>query len=255
MNRIGSRSYLTLIYVFLYVPIGIIIWLSFNNARYSLLWRGFTFSWYQQLLQDTDLIQVAINSLIVGTIAATLASVLGAIASVSLFRYRFLGKNALHGLLFIMIILPDIVIAISLLLLYRLLHFSLGFWSLLLAHITFCIPFVFVTVNARLSGINRHIIEAARDLGAKEHIIFLKILMPLLLPALISGWLLSFTLSLDDVIISYFVTGPSFEILPLKIYSMVRLGVSPEVNALSTILFVFTLLVVVTTQFLMRKKA
>jgi len=160
----------------------------------------------------------------------------------------------MHAVLFVMIIIPDIVTGIALLLLYRFLHFSLGFWTLLLAHITFCLPFVFITANSRIDGIDKSIIEAARDLGAKEHTIFFRIMIPLLLPALISGWLLSFTLSLDDVIISYFVTGPSFEILPLKIFSMVKLGVSPEVNALSALLFFFTLLIVISTQLLMKKK-
>jgi len=254
MNRLGRGFYLTLVYLFLYLPILVVVWFSFNNTRYSLIWHGFTWQWYKALWADNDLIHVAINSLIVGISAATIASFWGAVAAVSLFRYRLWGKSFLHGLLFIMIIIPDIVTAIALLLLFRFLHFQLGFWTLLLAHITFCMPFVFVTVNSRLHGMDKYIIEAARDLGAKEHTIFFRVLIPLMFPALLSGWLLSFTLSLDDVIISYFVTGPTFEILPLKIYSMVRLGVSPEINALSSILFAFTLFVVVTTQLLMRKK-
>lgn len=251
----GRSCYLTLIYLFLYLPILIVVLFSFNNARFSLIWHGFTGQWYRALAEDADLIQVAINSLFIGISAATFATMLGALAAISLFRYRFWDKKAMHGLLFVMIIIPDIVTGIALLLLFRFLNFSLGSWSLLLAHITFCLPFVFITANSRLYGMDKSIIEAARDLGAKEHTIFFRIMIPLLLPALVSGWLLSFTLSLDDVIISYFVTGPSFEILPLKIFSMVKLGVSPEVNALSSILFVFTLLVVVTTQLLMRKKA
>lgn len=254
MSRWFSKSYLTLIYLILYLPIVVVIVFSFNHARFSLLWHGFTWQWYQTLAHDDAIIQVTINSLLVGVCAATIATILGAIASISLFRYRFCGKNTLNGLLFVMIIIPDIVTAIALLLFYRLAHIPLGFWSLLLAHITFCIPFVFITANARLATVDKKIIEAAQDLGASESTIVWKILAPLILPALIAGWLLSFTLSLDDVIISYFVTGPSFEILPLKIYSMVRLGVSPEVNALSTLLFVFTLLVVISTQFLTKRK-
>jgi len=254
MNRLGKILYLGLVYAFLYIPIIIVIWLSFNNARFSLLWHGFTWHWYQQLIHDRDMIQVAINSLVLGVTAATIATALGAMAAINLFRYRYWGRKMVYNLLFIMIIVPDIVMGIAFLLLFRTLHFKLGFWTLLLAHITFCLPFVFITANSRLSGMNRSIIEAARDLGAREYEIFFKILIPLILPALISGWLLSFTLSLDDVIISYFVTGPGFEILPLKIYSMVRLGVSPEVNALSTILFALTVVVVITSQLIMRKK-
>src|SRR6185437_5478793 len=147
----------------------------------------------------------------------------------------------LHGLIFILIISPDIVTGISLLILFSALKMPLGFWSLLLSHITFCIPFVTVTVYSRLTEHDKNLVEAAKDLGATESIIFTRILVPLLWPAIISGWLLSFTLSMDDVIISFFVTGPEFDVLPLKIFSMVRVGVKPEVNALCSIMFAITL--------------
>ncbi len=253
MKHFGRNCYLSCFYTLLYLPIMVVIWLSFNQTRYSLVWQGFTWKWYTTLAQDHDLIHVAINSLIVGISAASIATMIAAITSISLFRYRFTGKAAISNLIFVMIIAPDIVIAISLLLLFRFLDIPLGFWTLLLAHITFCIPFAVVTINSRLNGLNRCMIEAAQDLGAKEHTIFFRILLPLIAPGLIAGWLLSFTLSLDDVIISYFVTGPSFDILPLKIFAMVKLGVSPEVNALSTILFALTLIVVVISQLIMRK--
>ena len=254
MNRITTNSYLTLVYIFLYLPIAIVVWFSFNSTVHSLIWHGFTLHWYQVLFHDVDLAGVTIHSLEIGILAATIATILGTIATVSLFRYRFLGKNALNGLLFALIIIPDIVVAISLLLLFRFIHIPLGVWTLLLAHITFCIPFVFVTVSARINSLDKNIIEAARDLGAKEYTIFSRVLIPLLWPALVTGWLLSFTLSLDDVIISYFVTGPDFEILPLKIYSMARLGVSPEINALCSVLLALTLIIVVASQLLLRKK-
>jgi spermidine/putrescine transport system permease protein len=131
---------------------------------------------------------------------------------------------------------------------------SLGFFTLLFAHITFCIPFVAVTVYSRITGLDKNIFEAARDLGAKDFTIFLRIIIPLLWPAIIAGWLLSFTLSLDDVIISYFVTGPDFQILPLQIFSMVRLGVTPEVNALCSVMFTVTLFIVIISQLMLRKK-
>ncbi len=143
---------------------------------------------------------------------------------------------------------------ISLLILFSLLKITLGFWSLLLAHITFCIPFVVVTVYSRIVSFDQYIFEAAKDLGAKDTIILRRIILPLLWPALFAGWLLSFTLSIDDVIISYFVAGPHFEIFPLKIYSMVRLGVNPEINALCTVTFGLTLLLVVMSQLALRRK-
>jgi len=254
MNKLFKISYTTLVYAFLYVPIAIVILFSFNESRRSLIWHGFTWHWYDVLFHDSSMLTVTLHSLLIGTLAASIAVLLGVFAAVSFYRYRFSGKKLFYGLLLILVIVPDIVLAIAFLLLFRTIHIPLGFWSLLIAHITFCLPFVFVTLNGRLSGTNPSLIEAARDLGASEFTIFFKILIPLLLPGLLAGWLLSFTLSLDDVIISYFVTGPSFQILPLKIFSMVRLGVSPEINALCTLLLGFTIILVLTSQLAIRKK-
>ncbi len=254
MNRLSKLSYLMLVYLFFYVPIAILIVYSFNNSTYSMLWHGFTWSWYQQLFGDTDLQTIAIHSLMVGILAATFATIIGTLTAVTLFRYQFYGKKLLHTLIFILIVSPDIVMGISLLILFSTMKISLGFLTLLFAHITFCIPFVAVTVYGRITGLDKNIFEAARDLGAKDYTIFLRIIVPLLWPAIIAGWLLSFTLSLDDVIISYFVTGPDFQILPLQIFSMVRLGVTPEVNALCSVMFGITLFIVIISQLMLRKK-
>lgn len=254
MNRITKIAYLAAIYLFFYLPIVILIIYSFNNSQYSMVWHGFSWQWYQQLLADTDLQVVALHSLIIGVLAATLGTALGTLAAVSLYRYQFYGKKLLHSLIFILIVSPDIVMGISLLILFSTLKASLGFWTLLLAHTTFCLPFVAVTVYSRITGLDKNIFEAAKDLGATESMTFRRIIVPLLWPAIIAGWLLSFTLSLDDVIISYFVTGPSFNILPLQIYSMVRLGISPEINALCSVMFGLTLLIVLLSQLVLRKK-
>lgn len=254
MNRLNKLAYLTAIYLFFYLPIAVLVVYSFNNSQYSLLWHGFTFSWYQQLFADTSLQIVALHSLIVGVLAATFATMLGTLAAVSLYRYQFYGKQLLHSLIFILVVSPDIVMGISLLILFSTLKVSLGFWTLLLAHITFCMPFVSVTVYSRIIGLDKNIFEAARDLGATDFTVFRRVIIPLLWPAILVGWLLSFTLSLDDVIISYFVTGPNFNILPLQIYSMVRLGVKPEINALCSVLFGLTLVIVMLSQLAMRKK-
>lgn len=248
MTKLFKNFYLTLVYLFFYLPIAVVVIFSFNNASRTLLWRGFTLKWYNELFRDTSILTTAMHSFSIGILAATIATVIGTLTAVSLFRYRFPGKKLMHSIIFIMIITPEIVMAISLLLLYSAVHLPLGFWSLLLAHTTLCIPFVAVTVYSRATTFNRAIIEAARDLGANDFTIFAKIVIPLLLPAILAGWLLSFTLSMDDVIISYFVTGPAFEILPLKIYAMVRLGIKPEVNALCTLLLAFTLMIVVSAQ-------
>lgn len=254
MKRLPTILYLLLIYIFFYFPIAILVIYSFNSSQYSLLWHGFSWQWYQQLLADTDLQVVALHSLIVGVLAATLGTFLGTLAAVSLYRYQFYGKQLLHGLIFVLIVSPDIVMGISLLILYSTLKASLGFWTLLFAHIIFCLPFVAVTVYSRITGLDKNIFEAAKDLGATESITFRRVIVPLLWPAIFAGWLLSFTLSLDDVIISYFVTGPSFNILPLQIYSMVRLGVSPEINALCSVMFGLTLLLVLIAQLALRPK-
>lgn len=254
MNRLSKIFYLSLIYVFFYFPIAVLIVYSFNNSEHSFLWHGFTWDWYRQLFNDGDLQTVALNSLVVGVLAATFATALGTLAAVSLFRYRFYGKQLLHGLIFVLIVSPDIVMGISLIILFSTLEVSLGFWTLLISHITFCLPFVAVTVYSRIMGLDKNIFEAARDLGASDFTIFVRVIVPLLWPAILVGWLLSFTLSLDDVIISFFVTGPEFNILPLQIFSMVRLGVNPEINALCSIMFAVTLLIVITSQLALRKK-
>ena len=254
MNRLARFSYLAVIYCFFYFPIILLIIYSFNNSTYSLLWHGFTLDWYKQLGDDSDLTVVALHSLEVGVLAASFATLIGTIAATCLYRYRFFGKHLLHGLLFVLIVSPDIVMGISLLILFFLLHMRLGFWTLLLSHITFCIPFVAVTVYSRLTGLDKNIFEAARDLGATDFMSFRRIIIPMLWPAILAGWLLSFTLSLDDVIISFFVTGPDFQILPLYIYSLVRIGLKPELNALCSVMFAITLFIVVAFQLALPKK-
>ena len=254
MNRVSRLAYLLGIYLFLYTPILVLIVYSFNDASFSLRWQGFTFRWYESLMQNTDLQMVALHSLLVGFLAATGATSIGTLAAVSLYRYQFFGKKLIHGLIFILIISPDIVIGISLLILFSTLKMPLGFLTLLLSHITFCIPFVTVTVYSRLTGQDKNLFEAAKDLGATEGTIFRRILIPLLWPAICAGWLLSFTLSMDDVIISFFVTGPEFDILPLKIFSMVRVGVKPEINALCSVMFGLTLMIVLIYQLTLGKK-
>lgn len=254
MNKLGKFSYLAAIYLFFYFPIAVLIVYSFNNSAYSMLWHGFTWDWYRQLFHDTNLIIVALHSLGIGVLAATIAAGLGTLAAVCLYRYQFFGKNILHALMFILIVSPDIVMGISLLILFSTLKAELGFWTLLLSHITFCIPFVTVTVYSRITGVDKNIFEAARDLGADDFTAFKRVIIPLLWPAILAGWLLSFTLSLDDVIISFFVTGPDFQILPLQIYSLVRLGMKPELNALCSVLFGITLLIVFISQIVLKKK-
>lgn len=248
-------SYLSLIYLFFYLPIFILVIYSFNDSAYSMLWRGITWQWYQQLFSDQDLWIAAWHSIYLGLLAATISSTIGMLAAICLYRYRFIGQTIFNGMVFVLILSPEIVTGAALLILFTMVNLRLGFTTLALAHVSFCIPFVIVTLFSRLVSFDKYIFEAAKDLGATEWVIFSRILFPLLLPALFASWLLSFTLSLDDVIISYFVAGPEFEILPLRIYSMVRIGINPEINALCTVLFVLTLSIVLISQFFLRKKA
>lgn len=249
-----KRLYLFSVFSFLYLPIFILILYSFNNSKYSLNWSGFTLKWYDKLMENEELLDAAIHSIMVATSSSLIATLLGSIGAVAFFRYTFSGKKLLNAIIFILIMSPEIVMGIALLILFVLLNIQLGFTSLLIAHISFSLPFVLVTVMSRLSGFDKNIIEAARDLGAGEMDIFTRVILPNILPAVIAGFLLSFTLSLDDVIISFFVSGTDFEILPIKIFSMVRLGVSPEINALSAIMFTFTIVVVALSQFLIRER-
>ncbi len=240
-----AKLWLGTVYVFLYMPILLVIIYSFNTAKYSTQWRGFTFKWYELLLRNDTLLDAALNSVIVGALSATLATALGILAAIALRRYRFIGRKVLHGSVYVLTVSPDIVMGISLLIFFIAFSIELGFLTLLIAHTTLALPFVAITVLARLAEFDESVVEAARDLGATEWKAFYHIILPLIWPAVIAGWLLAFTLSMDDVLISFFVTGPSFEILPLKIYSMVRLGMKPDVNALSALMFGVTVLLVV----------
>ena len=252
--RLLRGSFMTAIYAWFYIPIAILIVNSFNASRFGINWQGFSTQWYSLLVNNDSLIQAAQHSLMMGVLSASCATLIGSLTAVALYRYRFRGKPFVSGMLFVVMMSPDIVMAISLLVLFMLLGISLGFWSLLFSHITFCLPFVVITVYSRLKGFDVRMLEAAKDLGASETTILRKIILPLAMPAVAAGWLLSFTLSMDDVVVSSFVTGPTFEILPLKIYSMVKVGVSPEVNALATILLLLSLLLVGISQLLLRDK-
>ncbi|QMV14448.1 spermidine/putrescine ABC transporter permease PotC [Vibrio spartinae] len=254
MTKIFRFSLMTIVYSFLYLPIFVLIINSFNANKFGMRWDGFSTKWYNALIGNDSLMQAAWHSFNVAVFSATTATIIGSLTAVALFRYRFQGKSLVNGMLFVVMMSPDIVMAISLLALFLVLGVHLGFLTLFFSHITFCLPFVVVAVYTRLNGFDVKMLEAARDLGASEWVILHKIILPLAKPAVASGWLISFTLSLDDVIISSFVTGPSYEILPLKIYSMVKVGISPEVNALATVMLLISFTLVVISHYIGRDK-
>ncbi|MFN2356991.1 MAG: spermidine/putrescine ABC transporter permease PotC [Desulfotignum sp.] len=254
MKRWMGISWVSLVFAFLYGPLLVLMVFSFNQARYTTAWQGFSLTWYTSLFENQHLLDAFVNSVTVAFVSSLAATAMGTLGAFAVSWYRFAGRKVFFGLVYSVMMSPDIVMGISLLMLFVLAGIHPGFLTLLTAHITFCLPFVIVLVHARISGFDPAVVDAARDLGAKEFDVFFKIILPMILPAVLAAWLLSFTLSLDDVIISFFVTGPGFEILPLKIYSMVKLGVTPEVNALCTILFLLTLAAVLTAHFLIKEK-
>ena len=252
MKKTFRNLFMFAVFAYLYIPIIILVVNSFNEDRYGLHWKGFSWNWYERLFANDTLINATTNSITIAFFAATFSTILGALTSIALYRYKFRGKQFVGGMLFVVMMSPDIVMAVSMLVLFMIIGVKLGFLSLLIAHITFCLPYVVITVSSRLSDFDGKMLEAAKDLGASEVTILRKIILPL--PSIISGWLLSFTISLDDVVVSSFVTSPSYEVLPLKIFSLVKTGVTPEVNALATIMIVFSLTLVVLSQLVVRKK-
>lgn len=241
-----------MIYGFLYLPLLVLIVFSFNESAFSNHWSGFSLKWYQAFFSNQELIRVSIHSLVLAILSASLATLIGSLLSLFLHFFSLPMKGLVRTLIFVLLLSPDLVMGISLLILFVGLNLEPGFLSLLIAHITFSIPFVVVTTLARLQGFEQSILEAAHDLGASDSQAIRLVLLPILAPALLSSWLLSFTLSMDDVVISFFVSGPSYEVLPLKIYSMVRLGIKPEVNALCTIIFGLSLVLVILSRRLVR---
>ncbi len=254
MSRWLRSIYCGLVYAFLYLPLAVMVIYSFNASRFSMAWKGVTLDWYGKLLGNAGLMEAAVHSLLIAAVSATISSLLGTLIAMALHRWRFPSRKVIHTSLFVMMMSPDIVIGISLLVLFMAASLPLGFWTLLMAHVTLCVPFVAITVHGRLLGFDRHVVEAARDLGAGEYEVFRYVVLPMVFPAVMAGWFMSFTLSIDDVIISFFTTGPTFEVLPLRIYSMVRLGLKPEVNALCAIMILITAVAVFLSQRLLKEK-
>ena len=232
-------------YLFLYLPIVVLIAFSFNTSRFSVQWEQFTWMWYADLISDPLVLDALKNSIMIALTATVLATIIGTLTAYGLYRFRFFGKVAFDGVLFLPIVTPEIIVGISLLIFFVMIHFPLGLMSIIIAHVAFDIPFVMLIVRSRLQGIDRSLEEAAMDLGADELTTFFKITVPQLFPGIMAAALLAFTLSFNDFVITFFVTGIGSTTLPLKIYSMVRLGVSPEINALSAVVVVFSALLIV----------
>jgi spermidine/putrescine transport system permease protein len=240
-------------YLFLYLPICVLIAFSFNTSRFSVVWQDFTWQWYVKLIQDPLVLDALKNSIVVALVAMVLATIIGTLTAYGLYRYRFKGKGIFDGILFLPIVTPEIVVGISLVIFFVLIHINLGLKTIIIAHVAFDIPFVMLIVRARLQGMDRSLEEAAMDLGADELTTFFKVTIPQLLPGIIAAALLAFTLSFDDFVITFFVAGVGATTLPLKIYSMVRLGVSPKINALSALIVFFSIALITIADRFQRK--
>lgn len=224
-------------FTFLYLPIVILIVFSFNESKLVTVWAGFSTKWYGSLFQNDALLDAAWVTLRVALLSASVATVLGTFAALALARYlRFPGRTLFTGMVYAPLVMPDVIIGLSLLLLFVAVGFDRGFWTITLAHITFSMCFVAVVVQSRLVSFDTSLEEAAQDLGCTPFQAFYKVTLPVIFPAVLSGWMLAFTLSLDDLVIASFNSGPGATTLPMKIYSQVRLGVTPEINAVCTIL-------------------
>ena len=227
-----------LAYAFLYAPLVIVVAYSFNDSRLNAEWVGFTLSWYQKLFQNEKMLVAARNSLIIGLTASAVSTVLGTMAGYALYRYR---TRLLPVLVLAPIAIPEILMGVSLLIFFVLVGITLGMVSIILAHIAFCVGFVAIVVRARLAGMDETLTEAARDLGATPWQAFRLVTLPLIMPGVMAGALMAFTLSIDDFVITFFTAGVGSSTLPLQIYTMVKISVTPEVNAVSTPLMALTL--------------
>jgi spermidine/putrescine transport system permease protein len=233
-----------LVLVFLYLPIVVLVVYSFNTSRLNIVWEGFTLKWYEQVWAHAPLMRALKNSLIVATLTTALSLVLGTLGAWALHRYRFRGAQALQTLVGIPLMMPEIVMGVSLLVLFATVSLPLGFTTVIIAHVTFCFPFVLIAVQARLVGLDPALEEAALDLGATPLRAFWLVIVPSLRPAIVAGGLMAFTLSMDEVIVTYFTTSPGSATLPLKIFGMAKVGLNPMLNALSALFILATVAIV-----------
>ena len=243
------------IYLFLYAPIIILILFSFNNSQYTVAWEGFSLGWYNQLFHNPTIWGKCLNSLVIAVVTTVISTIIGTSAALVLERYQFVGRSLYAAVLYLPIIVPDIVLAIALSLFYGLTHIPRGFVTIILGHVVLTIPFVAIIVRTRLRGFDRSLEEAAADLGANEWATFFYVTLPLIIPGILGGALLAFSLSIDDFIITFFTKGVGVDTLPIQIYSMQKkFGVTPEINAVSSLLLFNSIMLVLLSLTLQRRK-
>jgi len=253
MKKFFSRFYVFMILLFMYAPILVLIAFSFNESK-GRSWTGFSFKWYGELFKDDAIIGALGNTLIIAIVAAIVSTIIGTAAAIGIHNMKRPGKTIVKNVNNLPLINPEIVMGISLMILFSFCRINPGYVTIIIAHITFCIPSVVLSVLPKLRQINNSIYEAALDLGCNDFQAFFKVILPEIMPGIISGFLMAFTYSIDDFVISYFTAGPDSQTLPLVIYTITRKPMTPKLNALSTIIFVIVLLVLLITNFAGDKK-
>lgn len=247
-------AFCAVVYLFLHIPILVLVIFSFNSSRYSVEWTGFTWQWYVRLLERPDIMNGLKASVIVGLAATVLSAIFGTLIALALARHKFRGRTLLEAFLYVPLVTPEIVVGISLLILFVLMGIPLGLATITIAHVAFCISFVVVVVLARLQGLDQNLEEAAMTLGADEFTTFFKITLPQIWPGVLSGALLAFTMSFDDFVITSFVSGTGSSTLPIVVYGMVRKNIEPSINAISTVILVATAILIYASDRLSRDK-
>lgn len=244
-NKTLNRLYMAIIYLFLYAPIIVLIVFSFNDSKSRNVWSGFTLKWYIQLFSNRLILTSLLNTLMLALISSIIATIIGTMAAIGISAMKRKQRNFVLNLTYLPIISPEIVTGISLMLTYVMFGFGFGFGTLILSHITFNVPYVLLNVMPKLRQMDKHLYEAAQDLGCNNFEAFTKVVIPEIMPGIISGFLMALTYSIDDFVISYFTSGPESQTLPITIYSMTRKKISPEINALSTIIFLIVLSILI----------
>ncbi len=255
-KRIGfSHVYLAIITFLIYLPIALVIVYSFNESKISSIWGGFSLNWYIKLFNDEEMFLALINSIVLALCSGFAAAIIGTLGAIGFSKVKTISKAPIEYLTMLPIMIPEIILAMVFLVFFSLLGFPFGMTTLIIAHTTFCIPYIYMLVKARLVGMDKSLTDAAKDLGASSIRAFFDITLPLIMPAVLSGFLLSFAMSFDDVIISLFVTGVNVNTLPIKVYTQLRTGVTPEINALCTLMLLVTILLVVLSNLIGKSKS
>lgn len=249
-----SAIYLAMLLVIMYLPIVVVVVYSFNESRTSTAWTGTTLNWYRMMFRNSDLLESLKNSVILALLSSSAAGVIGTLGAVGMARVEFKSKGMVEYISTLPIMIPEIILGMVFMAFFAMLGLPFGMVTLVIGHTAFCIPYVFMMVKSRLVGIDKSLGEAAKDLGASERNVFFDITLPLITPAIVSGMLLAFAMSLDDVVISIFVTGAHTNTLPIRIYTQLKSGVTPEINALCTIMLIVTFVIVLLSNWIGKAK-